>query len=105
MPVRNKERRTKNREPLREVAMFRLNVLQNQWLVLALAGGLTIVLWLVLYYLAMWRERPGAAAQETAPSGRNRRWFPPALLVFVYLFILIWAVVYTLMMIRNPPNW
>ena len=86
--------------------MFQLNILQNQWLFLALAGGLTIVLWLTLYCLALWRERPDASAPPAEQTGqRPRRWFPPALLIFTYVFILVWAVIYTLMMVKHPPNW
>ena len=86
--------------------MSLINHLQNQWLVLALAGGLVIVLCLALYYLAMWQERSATGAQPLDEStGERRRWHPPALLIFTYAFVLVWAVVYTLMMIWNPPNW
>ena len=81
--------------------MFQLNVLQTQWLAIAMAVGLVLVLGLALYYLAMWRERPDS---PTGLPGR-RRWFPPALLMLTYSVVVVVAVVYTLMMIRSPPNW
>ena len=87
--------------------MFRLDVLQNQWLVLALAGGLVLVLCVALYYLALWRPRPGVNAQPT-PKQPVLNWllsFLPALLVLTYISVLVFAVVYTLAMARHPPNW
>ena len=36
--------------------MFRLDVLQNRWLILVLLGGLVLVLGAVLAYLALWRR-------------------------------------------------
>ena len=87
--------------------MFRLDVLQNQWLALSLAAGLIVTLCLTLYCLAMWKERPGATAPEPEerPDGKPRRWSPPALLVLVYVGVLIFGIVYTAMMVWNPPNW
>ena len=80
--------------------MFRLDILQNQWLMLAMAGGLVLVLSMVLFSLAMWRERP---PQTAAP--RPARRFIPVLLILVYTFTAIFIVVYTLAMSRHPPNW
>ena len=80
--------------------MFRLDVLQNQWLFVALAGGLALVLGVALFCLAIWRERP----QEPEAS-RPRRRVVPALLILAYVFAAIFVIVYTLIMARHPPNW
>ena len=88
--------------------MFRLDVLQNQWLVVALAGGLVLVLGLVLYYLAMWRQRAEDAPAQPPPKQTVLQWlrsFLPALLIVIYIFALAFVVVYTLAMVRHPPNW
>ena len=86
--------------------MFRLDVFQNQWLVVMMAGGLVLVLCIVLYYLAMWRQRRDAA--EPAPSGTAGSKKPrllPEVLILAYGFILAFVIVYTFFMIRHPPNW
>ena len=86
--------------------MFRLDVLQTQWLVFALAGGLVLVLCLALFYLAMSRPRPGGA--EEAPAGPARPKAGPALpplLILTYGLVVVFVIVYTLAMARNTPNW
>ena len=59
--------------------MLNLDVLQNQWLILALFGGLAGALVIVLAYLAFWRVggSPGGAAPEV-PDGREGRARPRA---------------------------
>ena len=84
--------------------MFRLDVLQNQWLVFAMAGGAAIVLGIVLFSLAMRRPRVEGGASPPRKSGS---WLSgvPALLILVYAFVVVFALVYTARMIRQPPNW
>jgi hypothetical protein len=90
--------------------MFRLDILQNQWLILSLAGGLAAVLVVVLGYIALWRPRdlpptsattPGAATD--GPAARARRGFVPWVLTVSIVALLAWAVAYTVMMIFIPP--
>jgi hypothetical protein len=82
--------------------MFGIDVLQNQWLILSLGAGLALVLAVALYYLAMWRPRPGEPA---APGSGRATGFFPRLLALVYAFVLVFALIYTWFMIRHPPNW
>lgn len=84
--------------------MFDLHILQNQWLILALAGGLAAVgLW-ALAYLAIWRPRANAAPQDIKPRWSIRD-AVPWILILTSVGLMAWAIVYTLMMAANPPNW
>jgi len=82
--------------------MFRLDVLQMQWLTVALAVGLFLVLCVALLCRALWRPRP----EDGLPAARKSALgFLPALLVLTYAGVLLFAVVYTACMARQPPNW
>lgn len=92
--------------------MFRLNVLQNQWIILALAGGLALLLGLVLAYRALWKQRGDlVSAERVGQASRQRtagpwlRTFMPWFLLVTYISALLFAVIYTLVMGYNPPNW
>ena len=90
--------------------MFRLDVLQNQWLMFAMFGGAAALLTVVLAYLAFWRSRDGATQDEgpdspRQPVGAWLRSFMPWVLIGTFAFVAVWAVVYTIRMILNPPNW
>jgi hypothetical protein len=81
-----------------------LNVLQNQWLMLALLGGVAMVLIIALAYAAIWRPRHAgdkALPADAAPKKGALPW----LLVLVYVTLLVWGVIYTLRMVAQPPNW
>jgi len=84
--------------------MLQYNVLQNQWLMLALFGGAALVLVSVLGYLAMWRAREPEADQQ--PSfGRWLRSYLPWVLVLSYGGTVVDAVVYVLLRAHTPANW
>jgi predicted MFS family arabinose efflux permease len=86
--------------------MYRLNLLQNQWLILALFVGLALIGGLVLAYLAMWRPREEEAPKDAAQSAPARPSSPvPWVLIVTYLFAVLYVVVYTFILRRNPPNW
>ena len=86
--------------------MHRLDIFQNQWLAVMMAGGLILVLCIVLYYLAMWRQRPGATEQSSSGrAGPKKSRLLPEVLILAYGFILAFAIIYTFFMIRHPPNW
>jgi len=86
--------------------MFRLDVLQTQWLVFALAGGLALVLGLALFYLAMLRPRADdAAPAQPKAEPQSVRSFLPSLLILTYVLVVVFAIVYTLAIVRHPPNW
>lgn len=75
--------------------MFRLDILQNQWLLVAMLAGLAITLAIALAYLAIWRPR----GLPVRPRGI------PWVLVVTYLATAAFAVGYVLMMVYNPPTW
>ena len=84
-----------------------LDVLQYRWLILAMLGGLALVLALVLSYLALWRER-AAADQPKAEEWPFRAWLTftvPWVLALTYVGLAVCVVVYTLAQSAYPPNW
>ena len=88
--------------------MFRTDILQAEWVILALAAGLALVLGIALYYLTLWQPRRGAGtppAKPAPPAGGRRAWFLPPLLALAYGLALAFVVVYTLVIARHPPNW
>lgn len=87
--------------------MFRLSVMQNQWLMMALLGGLALIGAVVLWYLDLWRQRE-PAGQAGAPSQAPlRRWirFVPWLLIWLYVLTLAWSVAYVLRVASIVPDW
>ncbi len=87
--------------------MFRLIVMQNQWLMMALLGGLALIGAVVLWYLDLWRQREPAGQGGALDQAPLRRWirFMPWLLIWLYVVALVWAVAYVLRMAGIVPNW
>jgi hypothetical protein len=87
--------------------MFELQVMQNQWLMLALIGGLAVMLVFLLGYPPLWRRRepPIKEGDEKQPGILWLRSFLPWILVIVYGVTLIYSVVYVVRMAFHPPNW
>ena len=73
--------------------MMRLDVLQNQWLALALAGGCALVLAIVLACVETWR------AGRRTPS--RMPWF----MILVYAATAVFAAAYVALRTLTPPNW
>jgi hypothetical protein len=69
--------------------MFRLDVLQNQWVILALAGGLGLMGLVLLMYMALWRAR-----------GRV-----PWILIVIWAAMAVYGVAYVLIQAQQAPNW
>jgi hypothetical protein len=90
--------------------MLRLDVLQSQWLILALVGGSALVLVFVLAYLAAWRAREpgrgGGGEGDAADAARRCAGHGPIPWVLVVLAaaLAIYMVVYVFMAAGNPPN-
>ena len=88
--------------------MFRTDVLQNQWLILALIGGLALVAAMALAYLAFWRPRSGAAGgsavQDGAAPARPQGTIP-WIIILAFAFAAIFVLIYTWMAAVSPPNW
>ncbi|MCY2928971.1 MAG: hypothetical protein NTV86_05655 [Planctomycetota bacterium] len=75
--------------------MFRLDILQNQWLLVAMALGLALVLAISLAFLAIWRPRGGAPPPRAVP------WIVVVVLAATAAF----AVTYVALAAVNPPTW
>jgi multisubunit Na+/H+ antiporter MnhB subunit len=82
--------------------MFQLNILQDQWAVLALFGGVAAALVIVLSYVAFWRTE--AEAPDPPPAAAQRRQVPWILIV-LYAIIIVYAVAYVARNVMNPPTW
>ena len=83
--------------------MLRLDVLQNQWLIFSLVGGVAIVLAVILLYTALWRPRREETADEGA--GPVRGSFMPWLIVLMIGATAFFAAVYAYRAFVRPPNW
>jgi hypothetical protein len=87
--------------------MLNLDLLQNRWVFLALAGGVVLVLAMVLAYLAIWRPReeapPGGEVRPACPAKFSAR--APWFLILTVAGIAAYAVIYVLVQAMNPPNW
>jgi len=90
--------------------MFQIDVLQNQWLILALLGGFAAVLLVTLMYIAIWQRRSAHQEQHVKPDeqtaqARGARKKVPWILIVVYIVMLAYLIVYTINVMLNPPNW
>ena len=89
--------------------MLRLDVLQNQWLILALVGGTALVLFVALAYVAVWRGvRNGDASSPLREQGvgpERPAHSIPAIVVVFWVAAAAYAVVYVVLAIMNPPTW
>ena len=83
--------------------MLNLDVLQNRWLILALSGGVVLVLGTILACLALWRPREEETAESprSAPFTARLPWF----LLLTFAGLAAWAIIYVLVQAMNPPNW
>jgi len=72
--------------------MFQYHILQNQWLVLALGGGLVLVLAVVLSYIAIWRPRRSPGRSDERGSKATLQ-FIPWILIVTYVVILVYYLV------------
>ena len=88
--------------------MFRVDVLQNQWLILALGVGVAALFAFILLFLALWRPREEAPIEATAERPSVFGWlrsFMPWVVILVALVIGAFMVAYAVGAMRRPPNW
>jgi F0F1-type ATP synthase assembly protein I len=84
--------------------MYRIEVLQNQWVLMALLGGISSMLLLVLAYLGMWRPREKPTTEPT--TNWSGAWkFMPWFLIVTIVYTAIFMLIYTYYFITYPPNW
>jgi uncharacterized membrane protein YadS len=82
--------------------MYQLSVLQNQWLILALFGGIILMLGFTATYLMMWRPRSPSA--EPISGGRALiKWIPWFIIVLIAA-IVIFQLTYAIVLHFYPPN-
>ena len=87
-----------------------LNVLQSQWAVMALIGGIVLVLIIATSYLLLWRSREEVrrAIVEGEQKGTRLSWFRsffPWALLFFWIVVIAYAIGYVLYVAKNPQNW
>jgi hypothetical protein len=86
--------------------MIRLSVLQMQWLMLGLAGGLAMVFLIVLTYLMIWRPRlRDAQGQIVTARGWRAAWaFIPWALIVIYVATIVYGLMYAIACMLHPPT-
>jgi hypothetical protein len=79
-----------------------LNVLQYQWLILALLGGVSLLLAIVAAYLMMWRPRN--PSHEPIQGGLQQFQWIPFILITLLICIVIFQFAYTIILSMHPAN-
>jgi hypothetical protein len=82
--------------------MFRLSVLQSQWLILALMGGLILTLGFIAAWLMMARPR-SPSAQPVSGGRALLQWIPWFILVLL-VGIVVFQITYAIVLHFHPPN-
>jgi hypothetical protein len=82
--------------------MFRLEVLQNQWLILSLMGGFIVMLGVIMTYLMMWRPRKETG--EVITDLRSLFHLLPLIVIILFICIVIYQITYVIIFALNPPN-
>jgi hypothetical protein len=87
--------------------MLDFSVLQNQWLILALFGGVAGALVVVLAYLALWRSggSPGETPPDVPVEETHERGRVPWVLIFIWAAAIVYSVGYVFMKALHPPTW
>jgi hypothetical protein len=86
-------------------------IAQEHWVILALGGGLVMVLLIALSYIAMWKTRK-VEEEEVQVGIKDLKsfylWFQavfPWVLILTILGLSILAIVYPVLRAYDPPNW
>jgi hypothetical protein len=83
--------------------MLNLNVLQAQWVILALLGGAALALAVFLYYLTSGRSEKD---KEVGPSTFLPTCYRiPWILILLFVITAIYAIIYVYQRSSRPPNW
>jgi hypothetical protein len=82
--------------------MYQLSVLQDQWLILSLFGGIVLMLSVAAAYLMMWRPRN--ESNEPIKNFRQLAGWIPSFIIVLFLFIIIFQLAYTIILHYYPPN-
>ncbi len=86
--------------------MYQLNILQNQWAILAITAGISLMLIVVISYVTIWHPRVDRKYWVTEKSSwREALGNIPWVLLFTYGGILVMTIVVMLYYARHPANW
>jgi len=86
-------------------------VLRNQWIVLALFGGISIAIAFILVYLALWRPRElesRKATRQITGVWSFLKWiisFSPWVLILALLSTVAYSIIHVLAAALHIPNW
>jgi hypothetical protein len=88
--------------------MFNLNVLQAQWVILAMLGGAVLALAVFLYYLTPGRAEDKKTASEQTDAEyveRSSHRRVPWILILLFVITAIYSLIYVYQRSSRPPNW
>ncbi len=86
--------------------MFNYDVMRNQWVMLAMFGGVVFVLFVVVTYLDLWQPRKKKKdSDETETNYLSLSDGIPMSLKGTYIVLTIFTILYIIYRILNPPNW
>ena len=84
--------------------MLRFDVLQNNWVILALLGGIFLVIYTCIAYLDMWTPRKEKDGKTE--TGWLSWWEGiPWVLKVTYAALILLVIFYTIYRAIVPPNW
>jgi len=85
--------------------MYRLEILQTQWVILSLAGGILTLLLILLAYMGMWRPRENEGLTEPQGTWRDAWRYMPWFLIFSFIATGLYNLIYVIIVSMYPPNW
>ena len=88
--------------------LFNLSVLQERYLIGALAVGLVLLIAIVLTYMMMWEPRkqnPDGSFPPPARGWRGAARHVPWVLVLTFVGIIAYGVLMAVACVMDPPNW
>ena len=87
--------------------MFNISVVHNQYLVIALLGGIVVAILFILGYIAMWIPRIEKNGHyEGYNGGWKQAWiYNPWIVILFYIGIAAFGIWFLVHYIEYPPNW
>ena len=87
--------------------MFNMSVIHNQYLIIALLGGIEIALLLILGYIAMWIPRVEKNGHYQGFNGgfKTVLLYHPWIVLLFYIGITAYAIWFFVHFAIYPPNW
>lgn len=86
--------------------MLRLNVLQNQYLILAIGCGIAMMLFFLMTFLMLKRKRADEFyTEERQSSFRHMVEYIPWVIYLTWFSMFVIGIVYLIRNAIYPPNW